>query len=316
MKKWLRNAGPLALTLCILLAGFFGMDLIEAMIPSYKDTVQPVAEKADHNSPLLYIDPEEELSFYPWTTYQPKKSLTMTEYIEMMNLSFEDNAEAAEAEKKEFNQHIASCLQLLNKVYAPVGDPDFFSAMTYQQEENAFYLYHYSFEAADGIYLLDFVWNGLYFFAFHVFPTAPQPVSNDEISSETEKLKSIFQNRTDDTNYDEKAFGQSEKEAYQSEDVLRIKEKPTDTLLYDIFEVFLQSSYLSYDDLIVNELISYLLFQGDYDLVSYSNEILIVLSGLQYSPDYVLTPASRMTGMLLYYDPVLQSISGFNLLAD
>ena len=186
--------------------------------------------------------------------------------------------------------------------------------MTYQEKENAFYLYHYSFEAAGGTYLLDFVWNGLHFASFHVFPAAPQSVSNDEISSKTEKLKSIFQNRTNytyaaPTDYDEKDF-------YESEHALRIKENPANALLYDILEVFRQSSCLPYDDSIVNEPVPYLLLYGSYDLVSYNSEILVMLSGLQYSPGYILTPPGWMSGMLLYYDPVLQSFSGFGLLAD
>lgn len=312
MKKWLRIAGPLVLTLCILLAGFFGIDLIEAMIPSYKDAAQPVAEKAG-SSPLLYIDPEEELSFYPWTTYQPEKGLTMTEYAKIMtDPSLDQYEELVETEKKNLNQRILSTLFLLNKAYLPVGEPDFYSAMTYQEKENAFYLYHYSFEAAGGTYLLDFVWNGLHFASFHVFPAMPQSVSNDEISSETGKLKSIFQNRAVDT---VTGYTNDEKDFYQSEHVLCIKSNPANAFLYDILEIFQPSSYL-YDDSIANEPVPYLLLHGSYDLVSYNSEILVMLSGLQHSPGYILTPPGWMSGMLLYYDPILQSISGFGLLAD
>lgn len=312
MMKGLRIAGSLLLTAAILLAGFFSMDLIEIMLPSYKDTVRPVDAEIGSN-PLLYIDPEEELTFYPWTTYQPKAGIPITDYSQNIDESEND----FQTEKKNFNARVTTCLLLLNPAYEPLDEPDFYSAMTYQQEESTFYLHHFSYEAKAGTYLLDLVWNGMHFLTFHVFPATSHTVSNDEIAVETNRLRSLFQNRDQ---YLDSPLDPNIPEQLEIDSFVSWEKEKGDDFFGTIQEMFyLAAEEPKYDYIfgsMVPSSLSYLLFYGDYDMAFYGGDILVILSGTKRSPGYLLTPEGWLTGLLLYYDPVQQSLSGFGLLAE
>ncbi len=312
MTRGLRIAGSLLLTAAILLTGFFSMDLIEIMLPSYKDTVQPVDADIGSN-PLLYIDPEEELTFYPWTTYQPKQGISVMEYSQNVDEAEND----FQTHKKNFNARVINCLILLNSAYAPLDEPDFYSAMTWQQEESAFYLHHFSYEAEAGTYLLDLVWNGIHFLSFHVLPATSNIVSNDEIAVETSRLRSIFQNRNQYFAY---PFDPVIPKEAEIDSITHWEDKKGDDFFGTILEMFYHATEDPTDDYLFGDQVPSslfsLLFEGDYDMVFYGGNILIILSGTKHLPGYFLTPRGWMTGLLLYYDPVQQSPSGFGLLAE
>ena len=78
--KHIKRILPLFLAVCILTGGIWGGYALREAIPSYKGTITEANQKQKDN-PLLLIDGEESILFYPWDQYDPSSCLKYSDCL-------------------------------------------------------------------------------------------------------------------------------------------------------------------------------------------------------------------------------------------
>lgn len=320
MKRWIANGLTVLLAVAVMAAGAFSIDMIKALFSSNLDTITTVdtAEKAM----LLYMDTEEDLLFYPWTTYRMENTISVTEFARQNALPEEDAAE----QRMLFNDRVRSACSAFGDAYVPQENTPFHGSLRYQPSNSKAYLPSCAYTAVDGqTYLLDMVLNGRAIEAIHITPQKPLPVlSNDERIQCVEALeKEILHNRDYHAEIpaevDSMAVGALPPSVrpLSLQNVRPIGYTPDQSMsaspmLLDGFSKLYYALSENGDSLVTNEMLTYLLFTGVYQIVYYENEILLF-----FLPDEKASNMPDMDpslGLLLYIHPQSYRLTGFNLL--
>lgn len=313
MKRWIMNGLVLLLTAAVLVAGFFSMDIVKALLPSEQGKIKAVAEA--EKTPLLYVDTQEELTFYPWTLYKEQDTVSITE-------AFQDEKEGNEVFMKKklerLNARLSEACSLLSPAYTPHKENDFSTRLRYQASVDKFYLPHALYVNEDGLsYYLDLVWDNERIEALHItFAAEPMPLSNDERIRATNELeKKIQANRRrfkeGDNGVKQNAgtmFSQDDDRDNQddiTETHTPVPPAETETAWLDEFWNYHIAITSLFNPDMDEEIPSYLLYEAPYHMVFYEGEILLF---------FLPEPKDIHIGLLLYVDPLDFRFNGFQLL--
>lgn len=310
MKPAWRNGLTLLLTAAILAAGYFGMDVVKALLPS--DENRMISASPSGETPLLYVDGQEDLVFYPWTTYQPEDTVQAGEMMY--------DGKIAGWEIARVSGFLLNACAGLNTDFMPAAEIDIADQLMYQAGTGKFYLPDYKYTGINGDALsLDLVFDGYFLESLHVTPAGDTPtLSNDERLQRTSELEQDIQEnrrqyRQATSGYEGDLVRYSTPSSPLKEDIWEEEGKaiaqpegvPDRSHLLDRFWKYYISSagidssggYIELADL---------LYYGAYHMVFYEGEILVF-----FLPDAGM-PSS--TGLLLYINPQGNQISGFSIL--
>lgn len=314
MKNWMKNGLVVLLAASILAAGFFGMDIIKTVLPSYQGTITQAASAGD--TAPLYVDAQEELVFYPWTTFREEETLFLIEQIQAAEGQYDEQMIAKEL--KEFNSLFHDACSFLNTDFTPQTGEDFASHLLYQPSVQKHFLMQQEYSAVNGDTLyLDLVWDGMGIEALHITKDdKPTSLSNDKRLQCTQRLeKSIQNNRLVQTQrnyvYKQTPRTGSYKDSYIEDGLEYNMPVSQEPLLLDQFlQYYLNINRPIYYD-VYETLLPRLLYEGAYHFVFYEGEILLF-----FLPDTSIVSLTKedTTGLLLYIDPQDNTITGFNIL--
>lgn len=319
MKDWMKNGLVILLAAAILTGGFFSMDIIRSLLPSYQGQIMKATSAGE--TPLLYINAEETLTFYPWTTYRPDDTVSITEYLQILfSQSGKYNENAIMYELQDINNLIEKALISLSNRYAPHDTTDFATHLRYQESTRKYYLSSFAYIGYTGDTLcLNLVYDGVCIESLHVTPAkGASSLSNDkrmQLTAKVERYIQAYRNRyagnTDwpgqttstTTTEEEKGLpeeGDFSRETFSLEsfaNALILRDNPSATYL-------------------AKEYIPYLLMNGAYHMVYYEGDILLFFSlPTDEYPLFTLPSGKTLSSLLLYYDTQADIISGYGLLA-
>ncbi len=322
MKGWMKNGLVFLLAAAILTGGFFSMDIIRSLLPSYQGQIVKATPSGE--TPLLYINAEEKLTFYPWTTYRPDEAVSITEYFQNLHAQYgKDDENGVKYELQDINDLIEQACTSLSSRYAPLDTTNFASHLRYQESTAKYYLSSFTYTGYTGESLcLDLVYDGTWIESLHVTPAKGAPtLSNDKRMQLTSKVERYiqayrdgFETPTDPSSQTSHTTTSREKEAdlppssytaYPKEtfsfsgftNALALRDNPSST--------YLAKAYLPE-----------LLIRGNYHMVFYEGDILLFFSlPSDNVPLFSLPSGENLNGLLLYYDTQADIISGYNLLA-
>ncbi len=302
MKRVFQNLMVWVMALAILTGGYFGMELIEGIITPPLNHITTV--KAEQPASMLYVDEQEDLTFYPWTVYQPEMCVSLPIYT----LSTEGNYREV---SQEFHRLFDRAGLYLHENYMPTAD--FSEGVYYQESNQKFYLPPTLFLGKNGLYYtFQAVWDGTRFEAVHILSTTTSsPLSNDERQARTAELETaIRQNREKhpSTEWEEvkteiMAPTQTEVES----------DSPPISAEGELLDNFMALYTRINENGMDHQLIYDLLYKGDYHTVFYQGEILLFFMPHNYDNTQALT-AEGTTGLLVFLDEQADRIRGFHLL--
>lgn len=302
MNNWVSNGLTIGLTAAFLVAGFFGMDVAKALMPTEEGQI--VSVKTAPQTSLLNVDAQEDLTFYPWTLYREEETVAAT--------SEADDAATWDDFCQTLDSWISDVCASWNPDIVPKQSEKLTQKMRHQQSLAKYFLPDQPYTGHDNKrYKLNLVWDGMSIEAMHVTPAdGSQELSNDQRMQATNRLKkAIYANRRKQSPLYEIDYA-GRATAAENDDALT----KADQMLLDEWLMFFKSivyrDHQSPD--FTDQVLPYLLYESNYNMVFYEGEILLFF--LPDSAAMVPLSNEKMTGLLLYINPQSNALNGFQIL--
>lgn len=318
MNRWIKNGAILLLALLIPVAGFFSLDALYALFPDEKGQITVVEDTAA--TPLLYVDESTSLTFYPWTLYNEKETVSLTSL-------WGDPPSDPPTPDEMWSDQYAGWMDLYSRASRACSSSGYgvsnlsvellASQMRYQPSVDKYFLSRHSYTSIpENGYYLELVWNGTDFEHMHHIAAVPaDALSNDEriqcmnrleqsIQAERQKFSEIY-----DPTSSEETIG------------LTLLHSPIAGRLREFFVMYGNVNY--WDDPYLGEtVLPTLLYYGNYHMVFYEGEILLFFMPQEIAEGPLEIDdmeaegftGNTTTGLLLYVDPQTLWFNGFSVL--